>query len=349
MEKRSMKFLVIQTAFPGDVILTLPLIQETKKLFPHCSINVVVIPACANILENHPDVSEIISYDKKKNDSGIFGFVRMLSSLRKKNFDVALIPHRSLRSALLAYFSFIPKRIGFDTSVGKSLFTNIIRYDKNIHEVERNLCLLSPFGFQAKEKIFPSLFPSDNDKQVVENIIAQNKTSSTEKIISVAPGSVWNTKRWLKENFISLSKKIIKEHYSVFIVGGKNDEQLCEEIKTKTNSEKIVNSAGKLSLLQSAEIIRRSSVLICNDSAPMHLAVAMKTPVVSIWGATIPEFGFAPFGENDSVFEMKNLSCRPCGIHGGNVCPIETFDCMKMITPEIVFDKVKQTINRISS
>ena len=97
-------------------------------------------------------------------------------------------------------------------------------------------------------------------------------------------------------------------------------------------------------MLQSAEILRRCSLLVCNDSAPLHLAVAMKTPVVSIFGATVPRFGFYPYGENDIVIEDVNLACRPCSIHGGDKCPLETFDCMKNISAGMVFEKVKEKL-----
>ncbi|MBS4027349.1 MAG: lipopolysaccharide heptosyltransferase II [Ignavibacteriales bacterium] len=341
-----MKIVVIQTAFPGDVILTLPLIQEAKKYFGETFIDVVVIPSCANILNNHPDGAEIITYDKKSGDAGIVGFLRLVSRLRKKNYDVALIPHRSLRSAMLAYFSFIPKRIGFDTSGGKSLYTNVIKYDRTIHEVERNLQLLSPFGYQHQKKIFPSLYPTDNDRQIVDVFISENKFSSDRKIISFAPGSVWNTKRWLKEHFVVLAKKITEENISIVLIGGKNDEHLCEEIQLSVSSKNIFNTAGKFSLLQSSEIIHRSQLLLCNDSAPMHLAVATKTPVVSIWGATVPEFGFAPYGENDVIIQTKGLSCRPCGIHGGNICPIGTFDCLEKISVEEVYAAIRRVLLR---
>jgi heptosyltransferase-2 len=350
MEKRAMKILVIQTAFIGDVVLTLPLIQEAKKHFKDCIVDVVTIPSTINVLENHTSISETIIFDKRKNDSGFLGLLRLAMTLRKKNYDVAFIPHRSLRSALLAALAQIPKRIGVSTSSGKFWFTNVVPYERNIHEIERNLTLLEQLGFSPTEKILPNLFPSERDKKIVDIFFSEKTISLEQKIIAIAPGSVWNTKRWLKENFISLSKKLVEENFSVIFVGGKNDEQLCTEIQNSVSSNNIFNSAGKFTLLQSAEIIRRCSVLVSNDSAPMHLAVAMRTPVVAIFGATIPEFGFAPYGEFDSVMEQKNLSCRPCGIHGGNVCPIHTLDCMKNISVEMVFDAtitmLKKTVNK---
>ncbi len=340
LEKCKMKILIIQTAFIGDVILTLPLAQEVKSFFPSPEIDFIVIPSAQNLLENNPAISQTIVFDKRKKDSGVGGTIRVSKKIREQEYDTAFIPHRSLRSALLAKLANIKERVGFSTSAGKFLFTKNVHYEQSLHEIERNLSLLHPFGYSKREKVFPILYPSENDKTIVNDFL----TSGASKIIAIAPGTVWNTKRWLKGNFIKLGKLIASAGYSVVLVGGKDDNVLCEEIKTKIDSSFVINSAGQFTLLQSAEILRRCSLLVCNDSAPLHLAVAMKTPVVSIFGATVPRFGFYPYGENDIVIEDVNLACRPCSIHGGDKCPLETFDCMKNISAGMVFEKVKEKL-----
>ncbi|HEY4613438.1 MAG TPA: glycosyltransferase family 9 protein, partial [Bacteroidota bacterium] len=172
------------------------------------------------------------------------------------------------------------------------------------------------------------------------------KLSRTKRLIAIAPGTIWNTKRWLKERFAALSRLLADEHYEVVLVGGKDDESLCEEIRSMSNSPKVHNAAGELSTLQSAELLRRCRLLVCNDSAPMHFAVAVGTPVVSIFGATVPEFGFAPYGKFDVVIETRGLQCRPCSKHGGDECPIKTFECMKAITEERVFRKAMEALEQ---
>jgi len=335
-----MKILVIQTAFIGDVILTLPLVQAIKEYFKNSEIHFVVIPVAKNLLDNHPAISKIIVFDKKRNDSGLTGLLRITKSLREHEYDIALVPHRSLRSALLAKISNIPKRIGFSTSSGKFLFTNVVLPENLSHEIDRNLSLLTPLGYKKRERILPSLYPSASDKKKVAEFLSPIQN----KIIAIAPGSVWNTKKWLKENFIELVVQFTKAGFSVVLIGGKEDEHLCEEIKAKIHSHLVLNSAGKFSLLQSAALLQRCTLLVCNDSAPLHIAVAMRTPVVAIFGATVPQFGFYPYGEKDIVIEVENLACRPCGIHGGDKCPIETFECMKNISTEMVFRKVKEKL-----
>ncbi|MEK9139329.1 MAG: lipopolysaccharide heptosyltransferase II [Bacteroidota bacterium] len=338
------KILVFHTAFIGDIILTLPLVQRLRASLPGTQITFVAIPSAANVLENHPAINRIVVYDKRGTEAGLSGILKLAAELRAEKFDIALIPHRSLRSALVAWLARIPKRVGFSASAAPRLFTDVVQYDKNSHEIDRNLSLLRPLRIAYSGDQLPSVYPSDDDKRVVDKLL-----NRSGQFIGFAPGSVWNTKRWPKEHFISLGKKLASDGASLVMVGSRQDAALCEEIGFAIGSGGIVNAAGKLSLLQSAELIRRCSLLISNDSAPMHLAVAVRTPVVALFGATVPRFGFAPRGQHDVVAEVNGLACRPCSIHGGDKCPIKTFVCMKDLKPEIVYAKVQTVLGTLQS
>jgi heptosyltransferase-2 len=173
---------------------------------------------------------------------------------------------------------------------------------------------------------------------------AANIPKKHDSLVAIAPGSVWNTKRWPKEHFITLAKMLMDDGISIILIGGRDDLALCSEIRNALGGN-AVNAAGMLTLLQSSELIQRCVVLVSNDSAPVHLAAGVRTPVVAIFGATAPHFGFAPRGANDLVVEIDGLSCRPCAIHGGKRCPIKTFVCMNDLKPELVFTKVKMVID----
>jgi heptosyltransferase-2 len=334
------QFLVVQTAFLGDVVLTLPLIQVLKRSRPASEIDIVVIPAVADVLVNNPCLREVIVFDKKEKEKGISGLLKLAKKLQTKSYDVALVPHRSLRSAVLTYRAKIKRRIGFNTSSGSFLLHEKVVYDSSAHEVKRNLSLLCPLGIEWKETEYPSLYPSAYDKEVVTNFLTTNNLQSSKGVIAIAPGTRWNTKRWLNERYSELAACLRNDGFSVVLIGGTEDVECCREIVSTINTPGVISSAGKFSILQSAELIRRCAVFIGNDSAPMHLAVAMRTPVVAIFGATVPAFGFAPYGPHDVVVETNGLSCRPCSIHGGKRCPIRTFDCMVKITVHQVLQKI---------
>ena len=340
--------LVVQTAFIGDMILTLPLVQVCKKMFPAAAIDVVVTPAARELCANHPDIHEAIAFDKRGADRGVGRLVQLSRLLRSRSYDLALVPHRSLRSAALVALSRIPVRIGFDRSSGTILLTDTVKYDRSIHEIDRNLSLLKPVIDEAVARELPRLYPSDADKKRVDRLLVELEVVQPETLVAIAPGTIWNTKRWLKERFSSLAVNLDEAGLEIVLIGGPDDQGLCGEVRTLSGSSHVYNTAGMLSLLQSVELIRRCKLLICNDSAPMHMAGAAGTPVVAIFGATIPAFGFGPPGPLDVVVETQGLKCRPCSIHGGENCPIKTFECMIAISHERVFQNVLDVMAKTS-
>lgn len=335
------RILIIQTAFLGDVILSTPLIRALRERFPDSFISFLLIPETKKVLENNPHLNEIIVYDKRKK-GGMGGFLDIKRKIKEREFDLSVIPHRSLRSALLAYISRIPERIGFDRSAGSFLFTHRIVYQPYAHEVDRNLSLLASFNKYLKDRA-PELFPSTEDFSYARKLLLDSGIWEEAKIVGIAPGSVWATKRWLPDRFAEVADLLVnKMGAKVVFLGSEDDLALCEKI-AKLMTEKSVNLAGKTDVLQSAGIISFCKVILSNDSAPVHLASAMKSPVVAIFGSTIPEFGFAPYGEGHLIIEKK-MECRPCGIHGRIKCPKKHFRCMKEITTKEVFQAVKSLL-----
>jgi heptosyltransferase-2 len=346
------KVLVFHTAFIGDILLMLPLVQVVRKHFPDSRIAVVAIPAASESLLNHPAIDNVIIYDKKGRDAGFQGMIGLGKRLKGQSFDLALVPHRSIRSALIVWLARIPRRVGFSNSAGKFFFTDLVPYVRKSHESSRNLSLLAPLGIRSFDRELPALYPSEKDVERIDDLLGRRDAVSrfnADRAIGIAPGSVWNTKRWPKEHFIALGRMLLAEGFSLALIGGTDDRQLCFEIESSLESGQVLNAAGSLTLLQSAELIRRCKAIVSNDSAPTHMAVAMRTPVVAIYGATVPEFGFAPQGEHDVVLETQGLSCRPCSIHGGEACPIKTFVCMRNISADMVFEKIQSVTNAVQA
>lgn len=339
------KILIVQTAFLGDVILTTPLIKAVKKIYPHSFLSFLLIPETREVLANNPGLDEIIIYDKRDKEKGIPFLFSLVKKIKNKKFDKALIPHRSLRSASLCFLSKIPQRIGFDTSTGSFLFTRKVRYQKSQHEIERNLSLLNSTTLKDSKDFLPELFPSQEDFSKVEMFFRDQNLDVGEKLVGIAPGSVWATKRWLPERFAQVADLLIEESQTrIVLLGSREDQDLCFRISDLMKRKPLI-AAGKMSFLQSAALISKCSVILSNDSAPVHMAVAMKIPVVEIYGSTVPGFGFAAYGENNIILE-KPLYCRPCGIHGKNKCPEKHFRCMKEITAQEVFKAVRSIIDR---
>jgi heptosyltransferase-2 len=337
------RILIIQTAFIGDVILCTPLIKVLRETFPEAFISFLLIPETENVLENNPHLNELLVYDKRKK-RGLGSFLQIVTRVKQGRFDLAIIPHRSLRSALLAYLSGIPERIGFDRAAGSFLFTRKVVYRANAHEVDRNLSLLSSFGSDLSDSS-PELFPSSEDSSFARKLLSAAGIAEGDEIVGVAPGSVWATKRWLPERFAEISDLLLKEAGAkVVFLGSEEDRTLCERIADSMTENPVI-AAGKTSVLQSAAIMSLCRVILSNDSAPVHIASAMRIPVVAIFGSTVPEFGFAPCGV-DHLIIQKQLDCRPCGIHGKRRCPEKHFRCMQDISTEEVFEAVLSLVKR---
>ena len=193
------------------------------------------------------------------------------------------------------------------------------------------------------------MYPSAGDRAIVEAFLAASGLDGRRPLVAIAPGTVWNTKRWPAEKFAETAAILGESGMDIVLVGGEDDQALAARMIATVSSRSVSSAVGKLSLLQSAELLRRCRVLVCNDSAPAHLAVSVGTPVVAIFGATVPEFGFAPRGERDAVVEIKGLSCRPCSSHGGDACPIKTFECMLMISARDVSRRVAEIVDRVAA
>jgi heptosyltransferase-2 len=340
-----MNLLIIQTAFIGDVVLATPLLQAAREQLGATYVAAVVRPDAGGLLHHHPAVDEIILFDKKGSDRGLKGLIRLRGRLREKHFEVALIPHRSLRSALLARLARIPVRIGFDTSAGRWLLTHRVPY-QTIHEVERNLSLLSPLT-SAPLSSKPKLYPDDTDYAAADDLLKRHDVRPDETLFGISPGSVWATKRWLPDRFAESAKRLTDEHTGrVVLFGGADDEALCRQIAEQSGVSPI-NAAGQLSLLQSAALASRCAVMISNDTGMAHIAAAMDTPVIALFGPTVTSLGFTPYGDRHQIIE-QSLSCRPCGTHGGPQCPIATHACMQEITVNIVMKTISTMIQTLN-
>ncbi len=336
------RVLIVQTGFLGDLILSTPLIRATKESFPEAELFFLSIPSVAEALAHNPNLAQVITYDKRGKDRGIKGFLRMEKELGEMGFDLALIPHRSLRSALLATGAEIKERIGFNRSAGFFLFTKRVGYQWGIHEVERNLSLLSPLGI-APPPLPPELFPGNEEKGRVEDFLNGAGVSRGDGLVGFAPGAFWPTKRWPVEKFAELGRLVRRGGEKIVLFGSLREKRICEKLSTSMGGGVVV-AAGRLTVLESAWLLTKLKVLVTNDSAPVHMASAMGTPVVVIFGPTTPQFGFGPWGEGEVV--EKDLPCRPCSPHGPRSCPRGSWDCMLGIGVEEVYAQVVKYLTR---
>ncbi|MGC9361329.1 MAG: lipopolysaccharide heptosyltransferase II [Candidatus Syntrophosphaera sp.] len=323
------RIFLIQTAFLGDVILSTNLPRAIKRIYPEAELDLVLIPSTRAIFAHDLHVNRIWVFDKGRFPRKVISFFQLVKNLRRRRYGLAISLHVSLTSSLIMLLSGAKERLGYPRQRHTTMSVDL---PKGIPVVKRGLLLLKALSDEEFDHQ-TELFVPPGTQARVENFLAANSLKP-EKLVALAPGSVRATKRWLPQYYAQVLKDLEGKGYKTVLVGGKQDKQLCERIirdaKTRT-----VNAAGKFDILGSAWLIRNCRLLISNDSAPLHLANAVRTPVLAIFGPTVKRFGFFPFRGCDRVLQI-DLDCRPCGKHGHRRCPRGHFKCMALISPEQV-------------
>jgi len=340
------RILIIQTAFLGDMILTLPLIDLLRAKGAASELAVIAAPAGARLLETQGSVEEIIEFDKREADSGPSGTLRIARAGRTFGADVVLVPHRSFRSAAIAALIGAAKRIGFDESGGRALLTETVRYRARGHEIERVASLAEPLGVELPPGRIP--FRVRVDETAEHGLDARLRDGGVEDRFAVlAPGSRWATKRWPEQRYAELAGRLTESGLGVVIVGGEDDREVSACVASLAGT-KVLDTTGSLTLAQWLAVVRRSSVVISNDSAAAHVAAGVGTPVVAVFGPTAPEQGFAPYTDRSAIVAAE-LDCRPCGRHGADDCARGTHQCMEDVTVSRVFKAVRGLLDDAGS
>jgi heptosyltransferase II len=336
------KILIIQTAFLGDVILALPMVQTLRNHLPGGRMDFLCIPNTVPVLENHPAINNVIQYDKKGGDK-FDKFIEVLNEIREVEYDVVICPHRSFRSALLTYYSEAKTRVGFDRNSLAFELTSKVKYVKDKHEIIRNnelvRALLGNEYDENKVSLKPILYPSEGDKNAVEHLLTHKAN-----LITFAPCSRWFTKQLTLNKVKEITSKLVYNGYNVALIGGKDDTEYGSALENELNDPSLMNLCGKLTPLQSYYVITQSKALITVDSASQHLGAASDTPIMLIYGSTDISFGFYPLTSKYKIIENDKLECRPCTDHGRDKCPLGHFKCIEDLSVNYIFEELNKLI-----
>lgn len=326
------KILIIQTAFLGDVVLATGVLEKLHKHYPDAHLDMMVRKGNESLLTDHPFLRSTFIFDKKKK---IKSLLENIKRIRNIKYDLVINLQRFMTSGLITAFSGAECTVGFKKNPLSVFFSqrfeHEIGFKNEAHEIDRNHKLIEQFTDPLPER--PALYPAPIDFDHVD----QYKNSP---FICIAPASIWFTKQYPAEQWVDLINNL--SGYTVFLLGAPDDAGLCRDIKEKAAHPAILNLAGKMSLLQSAALMKGAIMNYVNDSAPMHLASAINAPVTAVYCSTIPGFGFGPLSGHSLVIETKeSLNCRPCGLHGHQACPEGHFRCAKTIKTEQLLNSVK--------
>jgi heptosyltransferase-2 len=332
------KILFVRMSARGDIILATPLIRAVRAAFPQAELDWLLKERYKELLLHHPLLHRVIGFEPGR---GLAGFIRLVRELRREKYDLVVDLQLNPRSVLVRYFGGARmQRRCYKFSLERRLLAYFgLNLLKNAPPVaERYFTALEDFGVKPDGQ-GPEIYPSSADAEKVRKLLVE--AGFWEKpLLGLAPGASRVTKRWPSDFFADAAEKLSRElGAGVVILGGSDEKAVAGQVLSRLSAlgvEPVLNFAGELSILQSAALLKHLKLLLANDTALMHLATAVSTPVVAVFGPTSREWGFFPYGPKAAVVEKAGLACRPCSLHGDATCPEKHFRCMLDITPDQV-------------
>lgn len=322
------RVLLIRLSALGDILLMTPLLNLLRATWPQAQIDVLVKAEYRDLLREHPGITRLLTFDSRQ------PLLRALRSLRTDPYDLALDLHCTPRSQLLLRGLRARRKLTYNKRVLRRallvrLGWNTLQRMTPVPELYaaslRRLGLMGRLGA-------PAMYLDAESTEAMQAHIARSLPDAPDQpLLAVAPGARWPTKRWPVARFAAVAQELAREKQAaVVILGGPDEVDLARAIHDKLDVP-VVNGAGALSLMHSAALLSRCRLLVSNDSGLMHMATALKVPVVAIFGPTVQEFGFYPFQARAEVVS-EPLPCRPCSTKGSLRCPRGHHACMQDIS-----------------
>jgi heptosyltransferase-2 len=326
------KILVIRLSSLGDVVLITPALRALHQSFPRARIQVATRSEYVPLLRPSPWVDAAQALDRK----GEKNFVTYLKGIRREGYDLVVDLHATLRSRMIAQASGAGKVLRYRKAVLGRRALVAFKAKKAFqakHVVDRYLECLVPLGIEKPPRL-PEVVLEGKEKTFGREFLGEGGP-----FIALVAGAKHATKRWLKDRFVDVGKRLFQEGQIGIVVPGSDEEKaLVKEVVGGIGEG--AKAACGLGLRQMASVLASCKAVLSNDSGPMHLATAVGTPVVALFGPTVEAFGFFPVGERNLVLQ-RDLPCRPCSLHGTEECPEGHFKCMREIAPAEVIQAVR--------
>ncbi|MBI4388199.1 MAG: lipopolysaccharide heptosyltransferase II [Candidatus Omnitrophica bacterium] len=336
------KILVTKLGAVGDLTLAVPSFRMLRKRFPSASISLLVDSKLAPLVESCPYLNEIITFDRFRKKRRFSQLIKLARRLRERYFDLSIDLQNNSKTHWLTFLGRIPKRIGFARGFTGLLLTHPVKEPKqDLMPIQHQFELLKRAGVNQLDEAL-ELWPDPASEAVIQAKFEKAGFTPEAPVVGLAIGSSrkWATKRWPIQNFLNLAKRLINEcGFQIVLIGGQDDLKLSKEFEAHPfQKNMILNLIGKTNLPELISSIRRFDVLVTGDSAPMHIAAAMKVKLVVLFGPTEPKRHLPP-GHDHGVF-VKRIACQPC--YQGVCRHKPELECLKLIDGKDVFEAVKR-------
>ncbi|MCK4658924.1 MAG: lipopolysaccharide heptosyltransferase II [Phycisphaerae bacterium] len=342
---------MIKPSSLGDIVHALPVLHGLRRRFPQARIDWLVAKSCAGLLAGHPDIAELVIFDRRRFgrlgrslEAGV-EFHRFLRMLRRRGYDLAIDLQGLFRSGFLALASGAPVRIGFADARELSwvFYTHRISVPADVvHAAEKNYAVAHLLGFSDVDMTF-DLALGEAERCNGARMLQAAGLADGARFAAVLPGARWETKRWFPERFAEVVDELASEHHlTSVLMGGPDERRACESIAGRCRCQPI-NLAGRTGLRELAAILAQAAVVLCHDSAPMHLAAALGVPMVCILGPTNPA-RTGPY-RTDATILQAGLPCVPCYLRKLSHCRFN-HECMHTISPTEVTGAIASILQK---
>lgn len=342
MDRKTIKRILVRGPnWLGDAVMCEPALRGLRSLFPDAQIALLVKPGVADLFAGHPALTRVLTYDTKGRHAGLSGKWALAGQLRRQGFDLAVLFQNAFEAALLTFLAGVPRRYGYATD-GRSLLLSapVAAPERQalVHQVRYYWDLLQPLGLMGDPSA-PELVVFPEEEQAMAQRFVQGGLKASDIVVGINPGSTYGgAKRWLPERFAEATERFCRticesrdQPVSVVIFGAKGEESLGLEIAARLSSRSLVMS-GATTIRELMAAVKRCSVLLTNDTGPMHIASALQVPVVAIFGPTDWRTT-SPFGSAHAIVRHP-VDCAPCLLRE---CPID-HRCMTGVTVEQVYE-----------
>lgn len=339
------KILVIKLVGLGDTVLMLPSIRKLKDVYPGVKITALLTPLSSGILNNQAILGDIIIYDILGTQKGIWGFYKVVSELRKREFDLIIDYEQHFKLVtILSFLVGVDKIIGFDNPIINRghLLTDRVLLDGNIHMLESFDSLLTPLGINTGSVKLEKINVPDTDIAYIDEWLKKQNLDVNDLRVGmhIVSGRTALSRRWPIERYAEIGDRLIEEFGAkVIFTGTLNERLLLEETADLMRNSPII-SAGQTNIMQLVRLIDRVDLFVSNDTGPMHVGPAMGTPTIGLFGPNTP-LRYRPFGSGHMAI-YKKVDCSPCiNIHNGEVPECGNPECMENITVDDVWQKIE--------
>lgn len=371
------KILLIKLSAVGDVVHTIPVLNKLRRRYPNAQIDWLVTPSIAELLRHNPAISNVIEFSREVRPGrwglGVFdsiaNYLRLAARLRASKYDLVVDMHGQSRTAVLALASGAPVRVGFDRPRGRVWEASERRFPAQTrkhawqgaregswlaythtipvptleqHAVDRYLNVAPLLGLDDGPADFT--FPIPDEANLRIDALLDYYGIAKAKLVVMAPGTIWQTKQWRGEGFAEVTRAFLQKDFAVALIGSARERTVCDEVAALAPG--VVNLGGETTLSELAALIRRASICVTNDSGPMHLAVALGRPVVSVFGPTDPVW-IGPYRRDNAVLQAK-IPCAPCYLRTLSRCPND-HACMKEVTAQAVIARMESMLRGAST